>query len=575
MTDALARRRTLCRRATVVAIAGACALATNLLVAPTASAAQIYYVPITKNWTVKGHGYGHGHGMSQYGAQGAALKGVKYRGIVDFYYPGTTWDAVQGNIRVLISADTSSDLDVKARAGLVVRDLAGKDKWALPANDKIDRWRLLPLADGRTAVQLHNDTGWHRWDVPDRRNTFKGNAQFEAHGPLTLLVPSGDGVVGHAYRGILRSAAPYPGATTRDTVNVLSVDQYVMGVVPYEMPASWKQQALRAQAVAARTYAAYERALNPKRYWQICDTTACQVYGGVDSEQDSSNAAVKATAGQILTFNGKPAFTQFSSSSGGWTADGGQPYLPAKRDPYDDYADNAMHSWSVQVSATMLQKSHPEVGRLIDVKVTKRDGHGQWNGRVIQVVLEGTKGKAYMTGDDFRWAYGLRSAWFAIAPTPIIERWRHLGGKKSGLGVPKSGEYAYDGGSAQDFSHGRILWNSDTGARDLKGPILKAYHAFGGPSSLLGWPSTGMMPAPNDGHKARFQHGKMFSTVKTGAHVLYGPILKRWQQEGAAFSWLGFPTTNVQPTAKGMRATFEGGRIAWDKTTHEFTVVTF
>jgi SpoIID/LytB domain protein len=562
------------RRSAAAAVAAVTAVVVAGALAPAASA-QTYYVPITKAWTVKGHGYGHGHGMSQYGAQGAALQGLKYRQIVDFYYPGTTWDTVKGNIRVLISADTTSDLQVRPRDGLVVRDLAGKQTWSLPVRDKIDRWRLLPTAKGRTVVQFHNAAGWHRWDVPDHRDTLAGTAQFRAQGPLTLLVPGGDDVVGRPYRGVLRSVQPYPGATVRDTVNVVTMDEYVEGVVPYEMPASWKQQALRAQAVAARTYAAYERALNPKRYWQICDTTACQVYGGVDAEQESSNRAVTATAGQILTFNGKPAFTQFSSSSGGWTADGGQPYLPAQRDPYDDFPGNGMHSWTAPVSAGVLERSHPEVGSLIDVKVTKRDGNGQWNGRVVQIVLEGTKGKAYMTGDDVRWTFGLRSTWFTIAPTPIIERWRRIGGKESDVGVPKSGEYAYAGGSAQNFSHGRILWSAGTGARDLKGPILKAYQAYGGPSSRLGWPMTGMMPAPKNGHKVRFQHGKVVSSVRTGAHVVYGKVMRRWEQEGAAASWLGLPTTDVRATATGLRGTFEGGRIAWDKTAHEFTVTRF
>jgi SpoIID/LytB domain protein len=562
--------------ARAASVAAAAVLGLVTLAGPSSPAdAQTYYVPITKAWTVKGHGYGHGHGMSQYGAQGAALQGVKYRDIVDFYYPGTTWAQAKGNIRVLISSDTTPDLEVRPRDGLAVRDLADKDRWILPARDKIDRWRLVPTAKGRTAVQFHNAAGWHRWDVPNRRDTLTGSAQFDADGPLTLLVPGGDDVVGRAYRGALRSVQPYPGATVRDTVNVLTMDEYVQGVVPYEMPASWKQQALRAQAVAARTYAAYERALNPRRYWQICDTTSCQVYGGVGAEQDSSNRAVQATAGKILTFDGKPAFTQFSSSSGGWTADGGQAYLPAKRDPYDDFPGNAMHSWTAPVSAKVLERAHPEIGSLVDVKVTKRDGHGQWNGRVVQVVLDGTDGKAFMTGDDFRWTFGLRSTWFTIAPTPIIERWRRIGGKESDVGVPKSGEYAYAGGSAQDFSHGRILWSSDTGARDLKGPVLKAYQDFGGPSSLLGWPATGMMPAPGDGHKARFQHGKILSTVKTGAHVVYGPVMRRWQQEGAAVSWLGFPTTNVRTTATGMRGTFQGGRIVWDQASDEFTVTRF
>ena len=136
------------------------------------------------------------------------------------------------------------------------------------------------------------------------------------------------------------------------------------------MPASWDAAALRAQAVAARTYAAWLRAQNPRRYYQICDTTSCQVYGGVTAEQTSSNDAVTATAGKILTYQGKPAFTQFSSSSGGWTSKGSVPYLPAKKDPYDNIAMNANHSWKVVVSARSLERSHPEIGTLLDLRVT-------------------------------------------------------------------------------------------------------------------------------------------------------------------------------------------------------------
>ena len=65
-----------------------------------------------------GHGFGHGHGMSQYGAQGAAKQGLAYKQIVDFYYPGTSWSLVTGKVRVLITADTTSDVVVKPVAGL-------------------------------------------------------------------------------------------------------------------------------------------------------------------------------------------------------------------------------------------------------------------------------------------------------------------------------------------------------------------------------------------------------------------------------------------------------------------------
>ena len=104
---------------------------------------------------------------------------------------------------------------------------------------------------------------------------------------------------------------------------------------------------MRAQAVAARTYAAYER---QELTGPLCDTTSCQVYGGYSAEHPASNDAVAATAHLTLMHRGAPAFTQFSSSSGGWTSAGSKPYLPAKADPYDGWAGNPVHSWSARVS---------------------------------------------------------------------------------------------------------------------------------------------------------------------------------------------------------------------------------
>jgi stage II sporulation protein D len=540
-----------------------------------ASADQTYYVPVTKTWTINGHGYGHGHGMSQYGAQGAALRGRSYRHIVSYYYPGTRFADVKGKVRVLISADSSPDLQVKPHRGLKVRDLRDRSRWRLPVRAGIDRWRMTPAHDGRTAVEFSNRSGWHRWHPPDGRRTLRGDGEFSAHGALTLLVPGGSDVVGKRYRGALRLARPYPGAATRDTVNVLAMDQYVQGVVPYEMPGSWKQQALRSQAVAARTYATWQRAQNPSRYYQICDTTACQVYGGVAAEQSTTNRAVQATARRILTFHGKPAFTQFSASSGGWTAAGGAPYLPAKKDRYDASPGNSVHDWSVKVNATSLERLHPEIGRLIDVRVTRRDGHGAWNGRVVGAVLEGTSGNARMTGDDLRWHFGLRSTWFSIEPTPITARWRHLGGTKSVIGKPVSGEFPVLSGSAQKFSGGRIYWAPQTGARELSGPILTAYRRWGGPASNLGWPQRGVLAAPGRGHKTQLMHGAIYSLPRTGAHVLYGHVWARWSKAGSARSGLGYPTTDVFSVKEGRRARFQHGVITWDRSSDTFHIRRF
>ncbi len=556
-------------------VAASLAFALAVTAAPPAQADQTYYVPVSRTWVVVGHGYGHGHGLSQYGAQGAALRGRSYSDIAKFYYPGTSWSRVKGKVRVLLSAGSTSDLQVRARQGLTVRDLSHDAVWKLPRRGGLDRWRLTAAKGGGTAVQYHNAKGWHRWDIPGRRHTLRGGGQLHAPGPLNLLVPSGSGVVSRQYRGALRLVRSHAGSAQRDTVNVLRMDQYVRGVVPYEMPTSWEPQALRAQSVAARTYAAWQRAQNPKRSYQICDTTACQVYGGVTAEQPSSNAAVRATSRRILTYRHRPAFTQFSASSGGWTSDGGEPYLPAKKDPYDGFAGNSVHSWSTRVSVSALESSHPNIGRLLDLRVTRRNGHGAWRGRVQRLVLDGSSGRAAMTGEDLRWAFGLRSDWFTIKATPIISRWKRLGAAKSRLGAVRSAEHAVHGGAAQDFRHGRIYWMRSTGARDLMGPVLKAYRTYGGPSSRVGWPTTGMMRAAHSGHKARFQHGMVYSRPRPGAHIVYGAILRRWGQAGAATSALGYPTTNVRRIPGGLRGRFQHGAIRWNRSSGRFTITHF
>jgi SpoIID/LytB domain protein len=225
--------------------------------------------------------------------------------------------------------------------------------------------------------------------------------------PITLVTP--DGQVG--YRGALRSLRPTPTSHNRDTVNVLMLDQYLKGVVPREMPASWSPAAVQAQAIAARTYAAYERAHPLTGTYQICDTTSCQVYGGYSSENPDSNAAVVATAGKIQLYDGDPAFTQFSASSGGWTSAGSASYLVAEADPYDGWSGNSVHTWSVRIDAQKLERTWPRIGNLKAIRVISRDGNGDWGGRIKTLVLDGGQADVTVSGDDFRSRLGLRSQW--------------------------------------------------------------------------------------------------------------------------------------------------------------------
>ena len=194
-----------------------------------------------------------------------------------------------------------------------------------------------------------------------------------------------------------------------------SLENYIKGVVPLEIPASWSPQAVRAQAVAARTYASYEREHPRTADYQLCDTSSCQVYGGYDAEHPASNAAVDATAARILTHDGEPAFTQFASSSGGWTSAGSVSYLPAREDPYDGWAGNPVHTWSSRVPDTIFERTWPRIGNLTRILVTSRDGNGDWGGRVRSLTIVGDHGRIVVSGDTFRSVLGLRSTFLTFA----------------------------------------------------------------------------------------------------------------------------------------------------------------
>ena len=374
-----------------------------LVVSPLPAAAE--EVPAAASYTVTGYGYGHGHGLSQYGAQGAANQGLSWKQIVGFYYPGTRLGRARGPIKVLITAD-KKDVVVDAQAGLRLTRLTGRKAFILAkVRPKATRWRIMPRGS-RSVVSYRapGRGGWQKW------TTFPGAAEFSAgNQPLTLLLPKHQSA---QYRGALRSVEKH-------TVNVLPLDRYLQGVVPREVPADWPAQAVRAQAVAARTYAAFEREAATS-YYDICDTESCQVYGGVADEHPSSNAAIKATAGRVVLYQGQPAFTQFSSSNGGYSSAGSQPYLAAQPDPYEASSDNPNDPWTATVTSAQIEKAWPVLGTLVSLSFT-RDGLGaHFGGRVTSVTLTGTLGalptSVKVTGDDFRSRLGLKSTWLELAP---------------------------------------------------------------------------------------------------------------------------------------------------------------
>ena len=355
--------------------------------------------------TVTGNAYGHGHGMSQWGARGAAVQGLGFQQILAFYYPGTGLAAAGGKMRILLTADNDDNLKVAQAPGLRVRDLGNGRTYRLTKQARA--WRLKTVA-GQTRVYFKTGS-WHLYETGGRK-ALAGDGQLSSTArQLTLKLPGGST---KAYRGKLRF-------TNTNTVNVLNIEKYLRGVVASEMPASWPAAALQAQSVAARTYAARGRADRTGSSYDLCDTTSCQVYGGLATEDSRTSAAIADTAGKALTYGGQYAFAQFSASNGGWSSDGGQPYLKAFEDPYDKAISPYLH-WKVAVDPAKLQTAYPQIGTFQTMQITQREGGRPFDGGgwVQSVHVVGTNGAVDITGSGFRSLYGLKSAYFTFDAVP-------------------------------------------------------------------------------------------------------------------------------------------------------------
>jgi SpoIID/LytB domain protein len=376
--------------------------------------------PAGSSVALAGHGWGHARGMSQYGAYGAAKAGLTATQITSFYYPSTTL-AAQGNpqLRVYLSDLGSGGTTVPAQAGLTLND--GQRTTVLGGT--ANRWRVVPQGGGLTL----------QWRVG---STWASSGHWRAwkSSPLVLSRPS---------KGVLRVFLPsgllrdYAGSVTTRvwgsaarSVNTTDAEAHARAVVPNEMSPSWPAAALQAQAIAARSYAAYGRAHPLSAYYDTCDSSSCQVYRGMGdydvagrlrtARLDSrSTAAAAATAGKVVRYNGSPALTEFSASNGGRTLGSSLPYQVAKADPYDGVAvAGNPHSWSTSLAVSRIESAYPSTGKLSSLALLSRSGGGDWGGRAVSVRVSGSAGTVTVSGDAFRGALGLRSTWWTVTSAP-------------------------------------------------------------------------------------------------------------------------------------------------------------
>ena len=402
---------------------------------------------------VSGRGWGHGAGMSQYGALGAANLGCDYREILSTYFPGTTVGAPTAppNIRVsLFTAATA--LNVTVVAGPVPWELCTVGATATCQDTGVNQpegvtYQAVAHADGSFA--LHDSSGKEVWRGGTSVQRLKARLSIASGDRRVVQLSS----TGHQYKwGLLELTHNSPGSGRfYVTIDVAPADRYVYGLG--EVPSSWPVEALKAQAVAARSYAWLRQArYGGQRQGCICDvyaTTNDQVYVGYDKERftDGSRwrAAVDATANQIGLYDGKPIDAFYSSSHGGYSESsafvfGGSslPYLqPVDDSRWDAASNNPYRTWSNTFRADDAG-AKLGVGTLTRIELLDPKGH---KGRVGHpdrdyggVRVTGTKATKTLSGDDVRRALGLRSTLFsavleeaesppptppAITPTPI------------------------------------------------------------------------------------------------------------------------------------------------------------
>jgi SpoIID/LytB domain protein len=435
------------RRVRMTAAAGALAVGLTLVPGPAAPGAVAAAPPET--FTIHGAGWGHGIGMSQYGAHGMGIRGSAASRILAFYYGGARAGSValpstirvgmlQANRdpaaggrlrRVLVSGVPVPGIGGSGRirvsgtapSGRIVRrSLAGQATWSI--RPESGGMSVFDLARRRVFGPTRAGTG-----VIVRYQTLSPPALLRLHqtgqqlrwGRLDVSLVRDD-------RGVLRPRA----------VAVIPINLYLRGLA--EMPGTFAYAALRAQAIAARSYALVAVQNRGQRWgrgsWTGCD---CAVYSSVRDQAYAGYAkevgfagrrwvtAVRRTGRWVVRWGARTVQAFYSSSSGGYTSSNAQwgsaplPYFPARRDPYDRGGGahpNPNTSWTVTVSAASLGR-RVGMGRAISVREVKPRS---WGYRVSTIAVTGVSAgrlrTVTMTGAEFRTALGLKSTKFHVHP---------------------------------------------------------------------------------------------------------------------------------------------------------------
>jgi SpoIID/LytB domain protein len=282
----------------------------------------------------------------------------------------------------------------------------------------VSRYRLIADSGSGLTLQRLGSAAGSTWQTI--RTGLPNKAAFSRLNNVSLQVYRSDGTSTRYYGSLsaVRVSATGTAGGVR-TVDRVTYDKYAMGVTPREMPASWQHAGVQAQAIAARTYGDYEVHHPPSSYYDICDTSSCQVYGGHAHYDSHGNTlwiddqpVAKETTNLVLHYQHTPVFAQYSASNGGWTVAGSQPYLPAKADGYDSSKSGDPYLNATKTVSVATLAKHFGLAKATKIAITKRDGHGSWGGRVLSGYLSGTTSTGAaktvnFDGFDLQAAFGL------------------------------------------------------------------------------------------------------------------------------------------------------------------------
>jgi stage II sporulation protein D len=429
------------RRLRLAVLAGGLVLALGLGAGRPAPA-----VAAPSKFRIVGGGYGHGIGMSQYGAHGMALRGATAGRIISFYYGGSVARpaTLPANIRVgLLQA--GHDPSAGGRLGRVL--VRGLEVPGLGGSGRVS------VSGVATSGRVHHRAlaGHVTWSI---RPEGAGTSVFDPHGRRVFgPTRAGAGVIVRyqTSRHPARLLLPQTGQQLRwgrldvhlvrddrgtrrpRAVAVVPFNRYLRGLA--EVPGSFANEALQAQAIAARSYALFavqsRGQTSGARNWNGCRcavyaTVRDQNYAGYAKETGHWGArwvaAVRATGTLVVRYGSRVVQAFYSSSSGGYTSSNAQwgssplPWFPGRSDePYDRGGGghpNPNYRWVKEVSAASLG-ARLGVGTALAVAETKVPS---WGGRVSRIRVRGSRGTVTLTGAQFRKAFALKSTKFHVNP---------------------------------------------------------------------------------------------------------------------------------------------------------------